>query len=449
MSLQLRNTPYNFLYKRSKNRIKSACKELKNIFFDNEKGQNIKDVKKVIMLLFPIVYHLREIYFPVYLLCLISSLPVALLVRLVRPIIHIRFGRVYADGFGQCALAPELYLSRKESGFDIKNTLDLFFFFGYGRQRNQQLAKMICRKMVVNPLIQPFYNANLLLPGWKEHLVKLPPFYPERDVEFSFLEVPPQLSFQKEELKHVKTELLKYGMKIGDKFICLYFRDTGHQLNSVSLGFCHDVDKSGFIIDRLVKDGYYVLRMGKNVEKPMAYSHPRVIDYGWKFHSDLMDIWLTANCEFFINAGGGGLSALATIYRRPLVCFNYDVFDFWSTSVNSLVSFRRFIKDGNRLAVSEIIDMGYRRLMRGLLDNTKYADIQIENQSEHEILDLIDEMISRLNGSWEIDNDLVDIQDRFWSILQWWDEFPCWHGEKLQCRVGHNYMLQNQDWLLK
>jgi hypothetical protein len=118
MELQLKNTPYNLFYKRSKDRIKSAYKELNNIHFDNEKGQNLKCIKRMIILLFPIVYHLGKIYFPAYLLCLIISFPVVLLVRLVRPIFHIRFGRVFADGFGQSVLIPEVYLSRKKAGFD-------------------------------------------------------------------------------------------------------------------------------------------------------------------------------------------------------------------------------------------------------------------------------------------------------------------------------------------
>ena len=369
------------------------------------------------------------------------------MVRLVRPIVHIRFGRLYASGFGQFALSSELYLSRRKSCLDKKNTLDIFYIDG--NVKNQQLCKMIRREMFVNPLVQPFYNANLLLAGWKEHLVKLPPYYPERDVEFSFLEVPPQLSFKKEELEQVKTELLKYGMKIGDKFVCLYMRDAGYHLNSISKGFCHDINQCGFIIDRLVKDGYYVLRMGKNVDKPMAYSHPCVIDYGWKFHSDLMDIWLTANCEFLINGGGGGLTAIATIFRTPLVCFDYHIFSFWSTSVNSLVAFRRFRKGGDYLTLSEIIDIGQRRIKQGIADNMKHSDIQMENQSEQEILDLIDEMISKLRGSWDTDNDLIEMQDKFWSLLKKWDDFQSWHGEKLLSKVGHNYMLQNQDWLLK
>lgn len=445
MSLQPINTPYNRLYNQCKQRIKLAYKEFKNISTDSGKIQNLKHVNRIIVLLFPITLQLRKIYFPVYLVCLIISFPVVLLVRLVRPIVHIRFGRILT-GLGQCVIVPEVYLSRKKAGIDEKNTIDVFFF--HGDIKNQQLAKMIRRKIFVNPLIQPFYNANLYLCGWKTHLVKSPSYYTERDVELSFLDVPPQLSFQNEELEQVKKELMNYGMKPGDKFVCLYMRDAGYQLNSVSLGYCFDVNQFLFIVDKLIEEGYYVLRMGKNVEKPMAYSHPRVIDYGWKFQSDLMDIWLAANCEFFINAGGGGLSSVPVAYRRPLVCFNYDVFSFWSTSKDSLVSFRRFKKNGKYLTLREFIDFGFREIMRLPLD-TKQTEIQIEDQSEQEILDMIDEMISRLKGSWEINNDLLGMQDKFWSILQEWNEFHCLHGEKLLCQVGHNYMLQNQDWLLK
>ncbi len=445
MSLQLINTPYSRFYNQCKNRIKSAYNELEHIRCVNDKSQNIRHLRSAVLQLFPIVIHVRRIYFPVYLLCLVISFPVVLLVRLVRPIVHIRFGKVLAYGFGQCVLVPEVYLSRKKSGLDTKNTLDLFFFDG--SVRNQQLAKMIRRKMFVNPLVQPFYNANLFLSGWKTHLVKSPSYYTERDVEHSFLEVPPQLSFQNEELGQVKKELMKCGMKPGDKFVCWYIRDAGYQLNSTSSGVCFDVNQFDRIIDKLIEEGYYVLRMGKNVEKPLTYRHPRMIDYGWKFQSDLMDIWLAANCEFFINAGGGGLSVVPEAFRQPLLCFNYDVFTFWSTSKDSLVSFRRFKKDGKYLTLREIIDFGCCKIMRLPLD-TKQTEIQIEDQSEQEILDMIDEMISRLNGSWEINNDLMEMQDKFWSILQEWDDFHCWHGKKLLCKVGHNYMLQNQEWLL-
>lgn len=448
MSLQLTTTPYKLFYDLCKARIKLAYRELRSISFDNEKIENLKHAVRIIVYLFPITLHLRRIYFPVYLLCLIMSIPVVLLVRLVRPIVHIRFGRIYAPSFGQTVLVSEVYLSRRKAGFDEPNTVDLFFF--HGDIKNQQLGRMIRRKMFVNPLVQPFYDANLYLSGvggWKTHLVKSPSCYTERDVEFSFLEVPPQLSFLNEELEQVNTELMKYGMKKGDKFVCLYCRDQGYQLNSASLGHCYDVDQFLFIIDKFVDAGYYVLRMGKNVEKPMTYSHPRVIDYGWQYQSDLMDIWLTANCELFINSGGG-LACAAVAFRRPLICINYEVFTFFSTAKDSIVSFRRFKKNGKYLTLREMLDLGFREIMRLPMD-TKQTEIQIENLSEQEILDMIDEMISRLNGTWKIKNDLIEMQEKFWSILKEWDGFHSWHGEKLLCKVGHNYMLQNQDWLLK
>jgi len=374
----------------------------------------------------------------------IFSFPVVLLLRIVRPIIHIRFGKILG-GFGQAIIVTEVYLSRKRAGFDEKNTIDIFFFDG--DMVNRQMEKMIRRKVTVNPLVQPLYNANLYLSGWKTHIVKSPSYYPETDVEHSFLEIPPQLSFLNKELEQVRKELMRYGMKLGDKFVCLYVRDAGYQLNSNSNAFCYDVNQYLLVIDKLIDAGYYVLRMGKNVEKPMTYSHPHMIDYGWEFQSDLMDIWLAANCEFFIAAGGGGLQQVPVAHRRPLVCFNYDIFTFLSTAKDSLVSFRRFRRNGKYLTLREIIDIGFLEVMQLSLD-TKQTEIQIEDQAEQEILDLIDEMISRLNGSWENNNDLTEMQDKFWFILKEWDRFYCWHGEKLLCKVGHNFMLQNQDWLL-
>ena len=99
------------------------------------------------------------------------------------------------------------------------------------------------------------------------------------------------------------------------------------------------------------------------------------------------------------------------------------------------------------MTLREIIDFGFLEILQLPLD-TNQTEIQIEDQSEQEILDMIDEMILRLNSSWDINNDLMGMQEKFWTILKGWDKFQRWHGEKLLCKVGHHYMLQNQDWLL-
>ena len=76
------------------------------------------------------------------------------------------------------------------------------------------------------------------------------------------------------------------------------------------------------------------------------------------------------------------------------------------------------------------------------------AHSQFEPHSQEEILDLVDEMILRLRGTWvSKPNDNI-LQDRFWTNLKTWEHFGNWHGEKLLCKVGSKYLNNNQSWLL-
>lgn len=434
--------PYNLFLLVWEKKLKIMYIELLSISFSNGTAKNIGHLKKVITL-FPIVYHIKKFYFPLFLLCYIISFPLVLLVRLIRPIIHIKFGKLLAHGFGQCILVAEVYLSRKVAGFDDKHTLDLFFY--QGEMQNFHLDKVIKRKMHVNLFIEPFYVVNAFIPGWEKHIVKSPSYYPETDVEHSFLKVPPQLTFNNDEMSRAKVELKKMGMSPDVKFVCLYIRDSGYLINPLTLQDSSDVNQYAYLIDKLVDEGYYVVRMGKNVSIPLNYIHPNVIDYGSNFHSDLMDIWLTAHCHFLINSIGGGLSAASVVYRRPLFCINYNL-DFWSTAKDSLVSFQKYKRGGKYLTLSEIIDLEPRKLSRN--NNLNQSDIQIENQSESEVLKMLDEMISRLNGTWESNPETIEMQNKLWSILKTWKGYHAWHGDKMLCHIGQDYLLKNKDWLL-
>ena len=305
---------------------------------------------------------------------------------------------------------------------------------------------MVRRKMFIHPLIQPLYNANLLVPGYNDHLIKGPSYYSERDVDHSFIKVPPQLNFLKNELTVVEKQLLKFGMDLEEKFVCLYMRDKGYQVNSATMGHCFDVNEFYFIIDKLVEEGYFVIRMGKQVESLLDYQHPKVIDYGGKFHSDLMDIWLTYHCDFMISSGGG-LCAAPVAFRKPLLYFNCDVLSFFSTAVGSLVTFRKLMRNGETVRMTEIINMSLKKLNQILIDPESQG-VTIENQSNQEILKVIDEMIARINGTWVNEPESEILQDQFWCKLNEWEEFSNWHGEKMLCKIGHKYILENKKWLL-
>ena len=53
---------------------------------------------------------------------------------------------------------------------------------------------------------------------------------------------------------------------------------------------------------------------------------------------------------------------------------------------------------------------------------------------------MLDEMISRLNGTWESNPETIEMQNKFWSMLQKWGDFHAWHGDKMLGQIGQNYL---------
>ena len=107
-----------------------------------------------------------------------------------------------------------------------------------------------------------------------------------------------------------------------------------------------------YIVKCLINKGFTVVKMGKGCKQINEFNRPNFIDYAGKFYNDYSDIWLCSNCLFFINISSGDLSTLAIVFRKPLLCLNYDVFTFWSTHINVLTSFKKIIKNDKIINLS-------------------------------------------------------------------------------------------------
>ena len=69
-----------------------------------------------------------------------------------------------------------------------------------------------------------------------------------------------------------------------------------------------DTDINDFVsaCEKLTELGYYVIRMGANVKKPIDTNNEMIIDYAFKnLRTDFMDIYLASKCEFCITTGTG------------------------------------------------------------------------------------------------------------------------------------------------
>ena len=156
---------------------------------------------------------------------------------------------------------------------------------------------------------------------------------PERDI-YNLIEKYQPLDFTKEEEIYGKKMLNKFGLKDGDKFVCLAVRDNAHQKKKIPSRYRdwsyhdyrnQDIDNFVLAAEELAKRGYYIFRTGILVNKPLNSNNPKIIDYAnSNLRSDFMDVYLGAKCFFCISTGLG-FDELPYFFKRPIALLSVPV----------------------------------------------------------------------------------------------------------------------------
>lgn len=353
----------------------------------------------------------------------IFFLPIAFFIRIIKPIITIRIGRIIGSRIGHFAFEPEMYLCEKDIGFH-KNCFDIFFI----RESvvNEQLKKMWGRKILIAPkfLILPLYIANKMLPGYKKHVVPLCSDKHEDSLGLLNNSIA-HLSFTNSEESIGIEYLGNLGINSKKKIICFYARDSAY-LDSVSNSRVHayhdyrdsDIENYIAMASTFAGFGYSMLRYGSVIKKPLLTNIPSVIDYSSKGRSDFMDIYLVTKSLFFVSTNSGPC-AIATTFRIPNafanvapmlgslgICRKTDMYipkKYW------LIKERRF------MGVNEILKSGGGRYF----ETNEFAEngIELIENSPEEILNLAIEMEMRINGKWKITKEEETLQEKYNAIL--------------------------------
>lgn len=382
------------------------------------------------------------------------AVPIVLTIRILKPVVWIRFGYFLGSRIGHFAFDVEYYLVEKELGKQPKKAID-YFFYRWGKPANTFFARMCERQVRVRSWAEFLFTANHWLPGGHDHEV-LPAMrrINSRDLKGLFQQAETKLYFTDEENMKGKTFLEKIGCKEGNKFVCLIVRDKAylntdlvhkrgiwdyHNFRDTSI---NTYEESAL---DLVEKGYWVFRMGKVIDKPFLANHQQIIDYAnSNYKNDFLDIWLMANCFFCISTGTG-LDEVARVFRRPAVYVNYlptqliVTYDHCITVPKNLV----WQETKQRLTLSEHLAHSYQH-------SEKYekARILVQDLTQEEILQAVEEMEARLNGSWKDSEEDNQLQNRFWEIFKAWPEYKKHHGRiHPKARVGSAFLKANTSWL--
>ena len=392
------------------------------------------------------------------------ALLVFLLIIIISPIILVRLGLLRSSRMGHFSANTDLYLCKKFAGINklSKPTLDLFYY--QNRVCNKKLLVMWARNLIIMPryLSALFSNISILIRFFSRftnffnsHIIH--EISSERDVHDIWSKSPINLKFTKSELKKGQQELVKMGVPKDSKIVLLNVRDSSY-LSKVekNLNFAYhnyrdcNIDNFVLVAEQLAQIGYYVIRIGSVVEKPIKSSHPMIVDYAFNgMRSEFMDIYLSSICYFIITTGSGAEGLAVGCFRKPVVYTNFcPILDFPTFNPYAIAITKHHveIKDNKELTFKGLIskNLGYASLA---MDYEKKGVILIENTPE-EILEVSLEMERKLKGSWIDQSVDISLQSSFWDIFKEGEALydKNWHS-KIRMTYGSDFLRNNSWWL--
>lgn len=394
---------------------------------------------------------------PTKLILFVLAIPVVVAIRLIRPWLLVRWGRLIGPRIGHFAANAELYLCERDAGINAPAQRHIDFFFIAKPVSNNQLATMWARILRIRPtwFLSPIHRINRLIPGGAVHEVG-ENTNNDRDINNLLDRIPSHLRFSSCEDTRGELGLRALGVPEGMPFVCLIVRDAAY-LEAHTPGFSwsyhnyrdSNIQNYAMAAEELANRGYYVFRMGAKVHAPLESRHPRVIDYATNgMRSDFMDIYLGAKCTFCISTSTG-YDAVPLVFRRPIVFVNSVPLGYFFTFSTKFICLTRHhfeTKTGRELTLAAILSNG----LGFCLSASEYEKrgIHLIENSPEEIRDVAIEMAERLNGIWQPHADDEALQTRFWKT------FPSsetrngkpLHGE-IRSRYGAMFLRNNRWWL--
>lgn len=378
------------------------------------------------------------------------SIPCVLLVRMFRGIILIRMGTLRSDRIGH--FASDSGQQFAANSLNSKKTLEIYWLSKY--ISNKQLELMVRRNFLVFNFVRYLDYWNVILPGGEIHN-RPSTTTSSRDTLGILQKSKGNMSFLSSEDKEAREWMSSYGWKEGDPFVCVLVRDSAYLKNNCVYNHDYDysyhdyrdcnVDNYIEAMQWLANQGIWVFRMGRQMHKPITISHPKIIDYAFcENQSDLLDIWMFANCNLCIS-NGSGPDMVSDMYCRPLLFVNYiPIYNIisWSNATH-LPKHLIYRKTGKSLTLSEHIKHSYCKS-----DEYFNAGIEVVELSSIEILHAVQECFQNI---FEEDQDLKknnEMNNIFWSILLENDISSERHGFIHKgSRVANSFLQNNPNWL--
>ncbi|OGT38000.1 MAG: hypothetical protein A3F11_03250 [Gammaproteobacteria bacterium RIFCSPHIGHO2_12_FULL_37_14] len=389
------------------------------------------------------------------------SFPIAIALVLIRPIIKVRLICLFSARIGHYALNTELMLCTFEADkHSCRRQINLFYTQCGADICNRQLHKMWKRVIPITPFPVMAYQIDrlsglILGDSYGNDEIKKIFEHPigARDKDGLFKKTKPHLYFTDEEELQGRQLMEQLGVPRDAHIVCLLVRDSkylNHHLPDSDWSYQNyrdaDIENYKKTALFLAEKGYYLLRMGKWVDKAFNVGHPKVIDYAnHPLRSDFMDIYLSSQCDFFISTATG-LDSVATIFRKPIIFTDLAQLFLLPTFYPIKLFIPKKLVDinsGHYLPLKEMINILLKpdnkdKIIPQVL---REEEVKFIGNTPEEILSVVMEMVCQLEGSWQVSEEDRMLQKKFWS------QYPSNKCDDINVRIGSAFLRENIKFL--
>lgn len=388
----------------------------------------------------------------------VAATPIAWTLILLRPILHVRFGHIYASRLGHLCTDVENYIHNKQIKTS-KINLDVLYYSG--RPANYVIFKKWAEHV----------NWQFIFPtGFWSALDHACQFWSGSDLfhisdgentNMEFISTTsPILTISKQEELLAHKQLARLGINPERPWVCIHNRDQAYlkKVYSVRNGvdaalFDKHINRNFSItdlnssIDHLTGLGFQVIRMGSCVDEPLTTSNSCVFDYASSAsRTELLDLFLLARCAFYFGSDSG-ISSPSLILRKPVSIINFPIPLIRQCAHNVYTYpfiFKKILclKTDRFLTLKQILNSGLTGYIQP--DRYKQMDLVPINNTPDEIRDLAAEVAERyfrLDGKLRDDRESCsDYQQEFWSILRHYYGMP---QQEIKSLVGESFLKSN------
>ena len=389
------------------------------------------------------------------LLLVVPALVTAILLRVLRPIVMIRFRNLPADEIGPLTVVSQHYLRIKETQ-QKKRQLDFWYLKDSVKVSNDYMLSFVKSLIKVrrSRFIELVAAISEKLPGAQHHQI-------ESEIRITLLEgVGKKLKLPQKDCDSSSGYVKKIGIDPQKEFIALMVRDGAYKSDIVQANTQVRTDKEIYrnqnindylqVAEKFASMNVQIVRMGAKVECPFTSNSPLIIDYASTgMRTEAADIYLASECAMCIstNLGFDHIAAMSgklrVITNQALIIQASTL--FYSTDVFIL---QRFIErsSGRLLTLSESLQVAEIRNL-DWYHKVIHRGLDFVRNTPEEILEASLEGWQRSKGQWVDSPEGLELQAKYWHI---YDTFFPEHKDRFlngRPHLGTSFMRNNKSWL--